>query len=120
MSQIPAPPTFVSGLQNVLKPKEVVEQLNQYIVGQPDAKRAVAIALRNRWRRQQLGEDMRNEVSFTKSFIVAPLYNSLLMNLDVKQIIPKNILMIGPTGCGKVYFHVFILVWPFSDIYIVT
>lgn len=72
----PVPP-LTSGLQNVLKPKEVVDQLNKYIVGQPEAKRAVAIALRNRWRRQQLSEDFRNEV------------------------IPKNILMIGPTGCGK-------------------
>jgi hypothetical protein len=60
-----------------LKPREVVERLDSYIVGQADAKRAVAIALRNRWRRHQLGDDMRNEV------------------------IPKNILMIGPTGCGK-------------------
>lgn len=71
------PPVVVSGLQNVLRPKEVVDRLNKFIVGQPDAKRAVAIALRNRWRRQQLGDDFRNEV------------------------IPKNILMIGPTGCGK-------------------
>lgn len=60
-----------------LKPKEVVEQLNKYIVGQPDAKRAVAIALRNRWRRLKIPDDLRPEVS------------------------PKNILMIGPTGCGK-------------------
>jgi ATP-dependent HslUV protease ATP-binding subunit HslU len=60
-----------------LKPKEVVEQLDKFIVGQAEAKRAVAIALRNRWRRFQLSEDLRNEV------------------------IPKNILMIGPTGCGK-------------------
>lgn len=60
-----------------LKPKEVVEQLNKYIVGQADAKRAVAIALRNRWRRQKIPDDLRAEVS------------------------PKNILMIGPTGCGK-------------------
>ncbi|CAH0480829.1 unnamed protein product [Peronospora belbahrii] len=60
-----------------LKPREVVEQLNKYIVGQPDAKRAVAIALRNRWRRQKISDDLRQEVS------------------------PKNILMIGPTGCGK-------------------
>lgn len=58
-------------------PREIVSELNRYIVGQNDAKRAVAIALRNRWRRQQLPEDMRREVS------------------------PKNILMIGPTGVGK-------------------
>ncbi|RLN72441.1 hypothetical protein BBJ28_00010740 [Nothophytophthora sp. Chile5] len=60
-----------------LKPREVVEQLNKYIVGQADAKRAVAIALRNRWRRQKISDELRQEVS------------------------PKNILMIGPTGCGK-------------------
>ncbi|KAG9409456.1 hypothetical protein AC1031_019715 [Aphanomyces cochlioides] len=60
-----------------LKPKEVVDQLDKYIVGQKDAKKAVAVALRNRWRRQQLSDDLRPEVS------------------------PKNILMIGPTGCGK-------------------
>jgi ATP-dependent HslUV protease ATP-binding subunit HslU len=60
-----------------LKPREVVDQLDKFIVGQAEAKRAVAIALRNRWRRFQLSEDLRNEV------------------------IPKNILMIGPTGCGK-------------------
>ncbi len=58
-------------------PREIVSELDRYIVGQNDAKRAVAIALRNRWRRQQLAEDMRDEV------------------------MPKNILMIGPTGVGK-------------------
>src|SRR6478736_2864607 len=58
-------------------PREIVSELDRYIVGQNDAKRAVAIALRNRWRRQQLPEGMREEV------------------------VPKNILMIGPTGCGK-------------------
>ncbi|WP_419814822.1 ATP-dependent protease ATPase subunit HslU [Glacieibacterium sp.] len=60
-----------------LTPRQVVAALDRYIVGQGDAKRAVAVALRNRWRRQRLGEDLRDEVS------------------------PKNILMIGPTGCGK-------------------
>jgi ATP-dependent HslUV protease ATP-binding subunit HslU len=105
VSQIPASPTFVSGLQHVLKPKEVVEQLNQYIVGQPDAKRAVAIALRNRWRRQQLGEDMRNEVSITVPFCFKlPFHDYIITVLNIKQIIPKNILMIGPTGCGKVCY----------------
>ena len=58
-------------------PREIVSELDRYIVGQGDAKRAVAIAMRNRWRRQQLPEAMREEV------------------------VPKNILMIGPTGCGK-------------------
>ncbi|GJE04249.1 MULTISPECIES: ATP-dependent protease ATPase subunit HslU [Methylobacterium] len=58
-------------------PREIVSELDRYIVGQADAKRAVAIALRNRWRRQQLTGPLREEVA------------------------PKNILMIGPTGCGK-------------------
>ncbi|MEE8283711.1 MAG: AAA family ATPase, partial [Alphaproteobacteria bacterium] len=58
-------------------PREIVSELDRYIVGQDDAKRAVAIALRNRWRRQQLTDDLRDEV------------------------LPKNILMIGPTGVGK-------------------
>nr|WP_298690807.1 ATP-dependent protease ATPase subunit HslU [uncultured Dongia sp.] len=60
-----------------LTPREIVSELDRFIVGQNDAKRAVAIALRNRWRRQQLDQGMREEVS------------------------PKNILMIGPTGVGK-------------------
>ncbi len=60
-----------------LTPREIVSELDRFIIGQGDAKRAVAIALRNRWRRQQLPEGMRDEV------------------------VPKNILMIGPTGCGK-------------------
>ncbi len=60
-----------------LTPKVIVAALDAHIVGQTDAKRAVAVALRNRWRRQQLHADLRDEVS------------------------PKNILMIGPTGCGK-------------------
>ena len=58
-------------------PREIVSELDRFIVGQKDAKRAVAIALRNRWRRLQLQGTMRDEV------------------------LPKNILMIGPTGCGK-------------------
>ncbi len=58
-------------------PREIVSELDRYIIGQKDAKKAVAIALRNRWRRQQLDDDMREEV------------------------LPKNILMIGPTGVGK-------------------
>lgn len=58
-------------------PREIVSELDRYIIGQDDAKKAVAIALRNRWRRQQLTDDMKDEV------------------------LPKNILMIGPTGIGK-------------------
>ncbi|MBY0336764.1 MAG: ATP-dependent protease ATPase subunit HslU [Acetobacteraceae bacterium] len=60
-----------------LSPREIVSELDRFIIGQHDAKRAVAIALRNRWRRQQLPEALQEEV------------------------VPKNILMIGPTGCGK-------------------
>ncbi|MEZ0322741.1 MAG: ATP-dependent protease ATPase subunit HslU [Hydrogenothermaceae bacterium] len=60
-----------------LTPKQIVKELDKYIVGQSEAKKAVAIALRNRWRRQNLPEDLKDEV------------------------IPKNILMIGPTGVGK-------------------
>ncbi|MCE7798374.1 ATP-dependent protease ATPase subunit HslU [Sphingobium sufflavum] len=60
-----------------LTPKTIVAALDAHIVGQKDAKRAVAVAMRNRWRRQQLSGDLRDEVT------------------------PKNILMIGPTGCGK-------------------
>jgi len=62
---------------SAFSPREIVSELDRHIVGQNDAKRAVAIALRNRWRRQQLPEDLREEV------------------------LPKNILMIGPTGIGK-------------------
>lgn len=62
---------------NNLTPKAIVAALDEHIIGQADAKRAVAVALRNRWRRQRLGADLRDEVT------------------------PKNILMIGPTGCGK-------------------
>ncbi|RQP06231.1 MAG: ATP-dependent protease ATPase subunit HslU [Paracoccus sp. BP8] len=60
-----------------LTPREIVSELDRFIIGQRDAKRAVAVALRNRWRRRQLGDDLRDEVY------------------------PKNILMIGPTGVGK-------------------
>jgi ATP-dependent HslUV protease ATP-binding subunit HslU len=64
-------------MKDFLTPKAVVAALDAHIIGQDDAKRAVAVALRNRWRRQQLPEELREEVT------------------------PKNILMIGPTGCGK-------------------
>ena len=58
-------------------PREIVSELDRYVIGQADAKKAVAIALRNRWRRQALPDDLREEV------------------------LPKNILMVGPTGVGK-------------------
>src|SRR5258708_10210043 len=60
-----------------MTPREIVSELDRYIVGQRAAKRAVAIALRNRWRRQQVPEELRDEIA------------------------PKNIIMIGPTGVGK-------------------
>ncbi|MFZ7110898.1 MAG: ATP-dependent protease ATPase subunit HslU [Desulfatiglandales bacterium] len=63
--------------RDVLKPREIVSELDKYIVGQKEAKRSVAIALRNRWRRQQIPPDLRDEIA------------------------PKNIIMIGPTGVGK-------------------
>src|SRR3954451_16341527 len=64
-------------MSNDFSPREIVSELDKHIIGQHEAKRAVAIALRNRWRRLQLPEALREEV------------------------LPKNILMIGPTGCGK-------------------
>ncbi len=66
-----------SSIQNSLSPREIVSELDRFVVGQNKAKRAVAIALRNRWRRQALSGDMKDEI------------------------LPKNILMIGPTGVGK-------------------
>jgi ATP-dependent HslUV protease ATP-binding subunit HslU len=62
---------------NNLTPRKIVEELDKYIVGQGNAKKAVAIALRNRWRRQKLSDELKDEI------------------------LPKNILMIGPTGVGK-------------------
>lgn len=70
-------PMAVPTSGNELTPRELVAELDKYIIGQGDAKRKVAIALRNRWRRQQLPDDLRDEVA------------------------PKNIIMIGPTGVGK-------------------
>ena len=67
----------MSVLPAELTPKAIVTELDRHIVGQDAAKRSVAIALRNRWRRMQVREDLRSEIT------------------------PKNILMIGPTGCGK-------------------
>src|ERR1700690_960819 len=64
-------------MSSSLTPRAIVEELDRYIVGQRAAKRAVAIALRNRWRRQQVPEHLRDEIA------------------------PKNIIMIGPTGVGK-------------------
>ncbi len=64
-------------MNETLTPKAIVAALDAHIIGQQDAKKAVAVALRNRWRRQQLAPELRDEVT------------------------PKNILMIGPTGCGK-------------------
>jgi ATP-dependent HslUV protease ATP-binding subunit HslU len=65
------------GFAGVLTPREIVSELDKYIIGQHDAKRSVAIALRNRWRRQQVSSDLKDEIA------------------------PKNIIMIGPTGVGK-------------------
>ena len=64
-----------------MTPREIVQELDKHIIGQDDAKRAVAIALRNRWRRVQVDEPLRSEIT------------------------PKNILMIGPTGVGKTDHH---------------
>lgn len=69
--------TTLNLLESTMTPKEIVSELDKYIIGQKEAKRAVAIALRNRWRRRQLSPDFQKEVT------------------------PKNILMIGPTGVGK-------------------
>ena len=66
-----------NSLVSSLSPREIVSELDRYVVGQNKAKKAVAIALRNRWRRQALKGEMKDEV------------------------LPKNILMIGPTGVGK-------------------
>ena len=66
-----------NNFMEVLRPREIVSELDKYIIGQDQAKRSVAIALRNRWRRQQVPQDLRDEIA------------------------PKNIIMIGPTGVGK-------------------
>ena len=83
MLHSPAPPQArgesrkCSKMNDSSTPKAIVAALDEHIVGQDDAKRAVAVALRNRWRRQRFSPELRDEVT------------------------PKNILMIGPTGCGK-------------------
>ena len=64
-------------MERPLTPKEIVAELDKYIIGQDEAKRCVAIALRNRWRRQQVPKELQDEIA------------------------PKNIIMIGPTGVGK-------------------
>jgi ATP-dependent HslUV protease ATP-binding subunit HslU len=68
---------MITDIDKNLTPAQIVKELDRHIVGQSDAKRSVAIALRNRWRRMQLPAEMREEIT------------------------PKNILMIGPTGVGK-------------------
>ena len=69
--------TDIAASEEQLTPARIVEELDRYVVGQRDAKRAVAVALRNRWRRQQVEGELRDEIA------------------------PKNIIMIGPTGVGK-------------------
>ena len=69
--------TKYSSKVSALSPREIVSELDRYVIGQKEAKKAVAVALRNRWRRQALSDEMKDEV------------------------LPKNILMIGPTGVGK-------------------
>ena len=64
-------------LSKTLTPREIVSELDKFIIGQDDAKRSVAIALRNRWRRQQVSPELRDEIA------------------------PKNIIMIGPHGCRQ-------------------
>ena len=64
-------------MESSFSPREIVSELDKFIIGQKKAKKAVAVALRNRWRRKQLPESLKEEI------------------------LPKNILMVGPTGCGK-------------------
>ena len=64
-------------MESSFSPREIVSELDKFIIGQNRAKRAVAVALRNRWRRKQLDDSLKEEI------------------------VPKNILMVGPTGCGK-------------------
>ena len=64
-------------MESSFSPREIVSELDKFIIGQNKAKKAVAVALRNRWRRKQLDDSLKEEI------------------------VPKNILMVGPTGCGK-------------------
>ena len=64
-------------MESSFSPREIVSELDKFIIGQNNAKKAVAVALRNRWRRKQLDDSLKEEI------------------------VPKNILMVGPTGCGK-------------------
>ena len=64
-------------MESNFSPREIVSELDKFIIGQNNAKKAVAVALRNRWRRKQLDDSLKEEI------------------------VPKNILMVGPTGCGK-------------------
>ena len=64
-------------MESSFSPREIVSELDKFIIGQNNAKKAVAVALRNRWRRKQLDNSLKEEI------------------------VPKNILMVGPTGCGK-------------------
>ena len=77
MSEVKSQSTEEKEESSVMTPKEITHELDRFIIGQAEAKRAVAIALRNRWRRMMVAEELRAEIS------------------------PKNILMIGPTGIGK-------------------
>ena len=102
-------------LEKALRPKEIVEQLDRYIIGQPEAKRAVAVAMRNRWRRQRVASPLKEEVCRrAPSTLPAPravsphalrlpamhacAHPTARARADLPQISPKNILMIGPTG----------------------
>ncbi len=88
-------------------PREIVSELDRYIVGQKDAKRAVAIALRNRWRRVQVDEPLRSGDEIVKDVLFLELGSRFVPCFAVlaaamrEEVLPKNILMIGPTGVGK-------------------
>ena len=83
------PPVRDDILAKNLRPSDIVKELDRHIVGEQDAKRAIAIAMRNRWRRRQLPAELQKEVT------------------------PRNVLMIGPTGCGKVTYCFFHIIYAF-------